>query len=104
MQKRKIDQFGKRLSHSDNEGKFGAGAWRAGERKFASHFNAASAHRQVATPNLFRLEWSVLGSPSSSIMATTQLHPDFSKGDGLLPAIAQDAATGDVLMLAWMNS
>ena len=29
--------------------------------------------------------------------------PDFAKGDGLLPAIAQDAATGAVLMLAYMN-
>ena len=29
--------------------------------------------------------------------------PDFSRGDGLLPAIAQDAQTGEVLMLAWMN-
>ncbi len=30
--------------------------------------------------------------------------PDFARGEGgLLPAIAQDAATGDVLMLAWMN-
>jgi phosphoribosyl-AMP cyclohydrolase len=29
--------------------------------------------------------------------------PDFAKGDGLLPAIAQDAATGRVLMLAYMN-
>ena len=29
--------------------------------------------------------------------------PDFAKGDGLLPAIAQDAATGQVLMLAYMN-
>jgi phosphoribosyl-AMP cyclohydrolase len=30
--------------------------------------------------------------------------PDFSKGsDGLLPAIAQDADSGRVLMLAWMN-
>lgn len=29
--------------------------------------------------------------------------PDFSRGGGLLPAIAQDAATGQVLMLAWMN-
>jgi phosphoribosyl-AMP cyclohydrolase len=29
--------------------------------------------------------------------------PDFSKGDGLLPAIAQDANTGEVLMLAYMN-
>jgi phosphoribosyl-AMP cyclohydrolase len=30
--------------------------------------------------------------------------PDFSKGDGLLPAIAQDAQTGEVLMLAYMNA
>ncbi len=29
--------------------------------------------------------------------------PDFAKGDGLLPAIAQDADTGAVLMLAYMN-
>lgn len=29
--------------------------------------------------------------------------PDFSANGGLLPAIAQDAATGEVLMLAWMN-
>src|SRR5712692_2287148 len=28
---------------------------------------------------------------------------DFDKSGGLLPAIAQDAATGQVLMLAWMN-
>src|SRR4051812_35987984 len=30
--------------------------------------------------------------------------PDFAKNDGLLPAIAQDAQTGEVLMLAWMNA
>jgi len=30
--------------------------------------------------------------------------PDFTKGDGLIPAIAQDAASGDVLMLAYMNA
>ena len=29
--------------------------------------------------------------------------PDFTKGEGLLPAIAQDAETGEVLMLAYMN-
>lgn len=29
--------------------------------------------------------------------------PDFSKGGGLLPAIAQDAETGVVLMMAYMN-
>ncbi len=28
---------------------------------------------------------------------------DFRKGEGLLPAIVQDAATGEVLMLAYMN-
>ena len=30
--------------------------------------------------------------------------PDFSKGGGLLPAIAQDAQTGEVLMMAYMNA
>ena len=30
--------------------------------------------------------------------------PDFSQGEGLLPAIAQDAETGTVLMLAYMNA
>ncbi len=28
---------------------------------------------------------------------------DFDKSGGLVPAIAQDAATGAVLMMAWMN-
>src|SRR5438128_2000812 len=28
---------------------------------------------------------------------------DFAKAGGLVPAIAQDADTGQVLMLAWMN-
>jgi phosphoribosyl-AMP cyclohydrolase len=36
--------------------------------------------------------------------ASSPTGPDFTKGDGLLPAIAQDAATGEVLMLAWMNA
>lgn len=30
--------------------------------------------------------------------------PDFSKDDGLVPAIAQDADTGEVLMLGYMNA
>ncbi len=29
--------------------------------------------------------------------------PDFDRGNGLLPAIAQDAETGDVLMMAYMS-
>lgn len=32
-----------------------------------------------------------------------QSEPDFAKGGGLVPAIAQDAETGDVLMVAYMN-
>lgn len=35
---------------------------------------------------------------------TSSVAPDFSLNGGLLPAIAQDAATGEVLMLAWMNA
>jgi len=31
------------------------------------------------------------------------IEPDFSKGDGLVPAIVQDAGTKDVLMMAYMN-
>jgi phosphoribosyl-AMP cyclohydrolase len=31
------------------------------------------------------------------------LQPDFGKGNGLLPAIVQDAESGEVLMLAYMN-
>src|SRR5436189_6138470 len=30
--------------------------------------------------------------------------PDFSQADGLLAAVAQDATTGEVLMVAWMNA
>jgi phosphoribosyl-AMP cyclohydrolase len=37
------------------------------------------------------------------LSATKSESPDFSKTDGLLPAIAQDADTGEVLMLAYMN-
>ena len=34
----------------------------------------------------------------------TSQSPDFDKGGGMLPAIAQDAKTGEVLMLAYMNA
>ncbi len=33
-----------------------------------------------------------------------ETEPDFAKGDGLLPVIAQDAETGEVLMMAYMNA
>ena len=35
--------------------------------------------------------------------ASPENGPDFSLGGGLLPAIAQDAQTGEVLMLAYAN-
>ncbi len=31
------------------------------------------------------------------------IEPNFAKGDGLIPAIVQDAETKDVLMMAYMN-
>lgn len=34
---------------------------------------------------------------------TPQTGPDFTKGGGLLPAIVQDAQTGEVLMMAYMS-
>jgi len=36
-------------------------------------------------------------------MVTLDFKLDFSKGKGLIPAIAQDFNTGEVLMLAYMN-
>ncbi len=35
---------------------------------------------------------------------TSETGPDFAKGGGLLPAIAQDAQTGTVLMMAYMSA
>jgi len=37
-------------------------------------------------------------------MSSPADQPDFEKGAGLLPAIAQDAQTGEVLMMAYMNA
>ena len=39
----------------------------------------------------------------SAIETTTELTPRYD-ASGLVPAIAQDHATGEVLMLAWMNA
>src|SRR5262245_52007376 len=36
--------------------------------------------------------------------ATSTSVPDFGKNDGLITAVAQDATTGEVLMVAWMNA
>jgi phosphoribosyl-AMP cyclohydrolase len=39
-------------------------------------------------------------SPDSDI---GKMFPDFDKSGGLVPAVAQDALTGEILMLAYMN-
>lgn len=53
---------------------------------FASQFSSTISERRV----------------NHSDSNTTAI-PNFQLGGGLLPAIAQDATTGQVLMLAWMN-
>ena len=40
----------------------------------------------------------------SELPEAPETGPDFSKGGGLLPAIVQDAQSGEVLMLAYMNA
>ncbi len=37
-------------------------------------------------------------------MTSASQEPDFSRGGGILPAVAQDAKTGEVLMVAYMNA
>jgi phosphoribosyl-AMP cyclohydrolase len=46
-----------------------------------------------------------LRTPSMTMTenSSEKLWPDFARAGGLLPAIAQDAQSGEVLMLAWMN-
>jgi len=38
------------------------------------------------------------------MIQSPESEPDFAKGGGLLPAIVQDAATGEVLMMAYMDA
>jgi phosphoribosyl-AMP cyclohydrolase len=38
------------------------------------------------------------------MVQSPEIAPDFAHGNGLLPAIAQDAQSGEVLMLAYMNA
>jgi phosphoribosyl-AMP cyclohydrolase len=45
-----------------------------------------------------------LSTESPDDAAKPSAAPDFAAGGGLLPAIAQDAATGEVLMIAYMNA
>lgn len=36
-------------------------------------------------------------------MPSSELIPNFTRADGLVPVITQDYSSGDVLMLGWMN-
>ena len=40
----------------------------------------------------------------SALFCPPDFQPDFAKGGGLIAAVAQDAQSGEVLMLAWMNA
>jgi len=42
-------------------------------------------------------------SHSFGVVEIRELQPNFEKLNGMVPAIAQDVETGEVLMLAWMN-
>ena len=42
--------------------------------------------------------------PNNTVPDNSESQPDFSKGGGLLPAIAQDADDGEILMMAYMNA
>ena len=39
----------------------------------------------------------------ADLITEGKIEPDFEKGGGLVPAVAQDAETGEILMLAYMN-
>ncbi|MDR1494200.1 MAG: phosphoribosyl-AMP cyclohydrolase [Planctomycetaceae bacterium] len=53
-------------------------------------------------------EWAVITEQenmtnNNSCRSQGECRPDFEKCDGLLPVIAQDSQTGEVLMMAYMN-
>jgi phosphoribosyl-AMP cyclohydrolase len=65
-----------------------------------SRFKVQIPRSQVPGPKSCDVHRSSTASP----VASNSITPDFSGPDGLVPAIAQDAVTGEVLMLAWMNA
>jgi phosphoribosyl-AMP cyclohydrolase len=44
------------------------------------------------------------GRIMSASSTSQSVVPDFTKNDGLIAAVAQDADSGEVLMVAWMNA
>jgi phosphoribosyl-AMP cyclohydrolase len=75
----------------------------ASRRHYAGFWNTRFV-RPVARPHdRCRPFSSDLRNVAFMAVPSAQL-PNFSLADGLLPAIAQDAETGEVLMMAWMNA
>jgi phosphoribosyl-AMP cyclohydrolase len=50
------------------------------------------------------IEWETENQKMTQAAQSTATGPDFSKNGGLIAAVAQDAASGEVLMVAWMNA
>ena len=50
-----------------------------------------------------RLKAALMGSPLSSKTANAVVYSLLFNSDGLVPAIAQQHDTGEILMMAWMN-
>ncbi len=51
----------------------------------------------------FLLQQQTINSGLLQILGKIMVKLDFAKGDGLVPAIAQDWKTGEILMLAYIN-
>jgi phosphoribosyl-AMP cyclohydrolase len=70
-----------------------------------SHFGLASISLARSVGRLiFQTVVTHFQKEIMSEFPNTETGPDFSHGDGLVPAIAQDFRSGDVLMMAYMNS
>jgi phosphoribosyl-AMP cyclohydrolase len=68
----------------------------SGENAVATSGNTGYVERSVHRRSLCR-KGRNMSQPPAAV-------PDFSKGNGLVPAIAQDADSGEVLMLGYMNA
>ena len=67
-----------------------------------THRGAPSSNLVIAGGTEYHPLWRTQVD-SFEVVETRELQPNFEKLNGMVPAIAQDAETGEVLMLAWMN-
>ncbi len=79
----------------------------AAERAYCRHptdyckFRTACLIQFMSKENRAKAESAAHNGPACEVVVMDTLN--FAKGDGLLPAIAQDHASGEVLMLAYIN-